>query len=407
MNQLEDIIGVERGLEGVCGAIHMSVVGRIPAVVGAMLITCADESEHECVTAFQKGFVNLLLPQLKFAQQSAFRIANLGGRYDWGAVRIAEDHYAAAESVPVKKVIVVKINSHVGVLEDHGKEKYGVMQRYHDKSHSCGALHALMSGDERPFAAQLAELFVSEGPDRLAILRDEQQVDPEYRALYAAITSARLQARKVVLDIQDYEPVSPAEFLVIPCVTMNRVGKDTEIACGFYLASEETGLKEPEYYGLGDNPAAYERDVSHNRLVITDDQLGYKRIARDHRALALADWHDMMRDKRTVIQDQRLDAVRQRVSKHTGPRVERTKMVLPILLTILAELEPISAATLLFGYGFAGIHHAFRVHRLARRLESSEEARKILLEIRDRIDSLEPKQAEAMMELLSREYRTG
>jgi hypothetical protein len=384
----------------------MATVGRIPSVVGAMLVTCADESEHECVTAFQKGFVNLLLPQLKFAQQSAFRIANLGGRYDWGAVRIAEDHYADAERVPVKKVIVVKVNSHVGVLEEHGVEKYGIMRRYEDTSHSCGALNALLSGDKRPFALQLAELFVSEGPDRLAILRDEKQVDPEYRPLFAALVSARLQARKVILDIQDYEPVSHTEFLVIPCVTLNRAGKDTEIVCGYYFASEETGVKEPNYYGLGDNPAMFEVERRHDRLLVTDDHLGTPRVARDHRQLALAEWHAMMRDKRVRIQDHRLDDVRQHASKHTGPRDERAKMVLTVLLTVLAELEPISAATLLFGYGFAGIHHAFRVHRLARQLESSEEARKILLEIRDRLDSLEPKEAEAMMELLSREYRT-
>ncbi len=405
MDQLKQLVGIEHGLDGVCNAIHMSVVGRIPSVVGAMLITCADESEHECVTAFQKGFVNLLLPQLKFAQQSAFRIANLGGRYDWGAVRIAEDHYAAAETVPVRKVIVVKVNSHVGVLEDHGKEKYGMMQRYDDASPSCGALHALVNGDNRPFATQLAELFVSEGPDRLAMLRDESQVDPEYRALYAAIASARLQSRKVILDIQDYTPVSPTEFLVIPCVTLNRPGKDTEIACGFYFASEETGLREPEYYGLGDNPAAYKMDVHHNRLVITDDQLGQPRVARDHRQLALADWHEMMRDKRVTLQDKRLEEVNVRTAKFTGPSIEKTKLVLPVLLTVLAEVEPISAATLLFGHGLAGIHHAFEVHRMARQLEGSENARRILLEIRDKVDTLAPKQAEAMMEVLAREYR--
>ncbi|UCD24903.1 MAG: hypothetical protein JSW51_03005 [Gemmatimonadota bacterium] len=405
MDQLKQLVGVEHGLEGVCNAIHMSVVGRIPSVVGAMHITCADESEHECVTAFQKGFVNLLLPQLKFAQQSAFRIANLGGRYDWGGVRIAEDHYAAAESVPVKKVLVVKVNSHVGVLEEHGTQTFGVMQRYQDTSHSCGALNALLSGDKRPFALRLAELFVSEGPDRLAMLRDEKQVDPALRPLYAALVSARLQARKVILDIQDYEPVSPTEFLVIPCVTLNRKEKDTEIVCGFYFASEETGLKEPEYYGLGDNPAAFSNELKHNRIVITDDQLGSKRIARDHRALALAQWHEMTRDRRVTLKDKRLDEVKVRTAKFTGPRVEKTKLVLPVLLTVLAEVEPISAATLLFGHGLAGIHHAFQVHRMARQIEGSEYARRILLEIREKVDTLEPKQAEAMVDLLAREYR--
>ena len=42
---------------------------------------------------------------------------------------------------------------------------------------------------------------------------------------------------------------------------------------------------------------------------------------------------------------------------------------------------------------------------MARQLEGSENARRILLEIRDTVDTLAPKQAGAMMEVLAREYR--
>ena len=68
--------------------------------------------------------------------------------------------------------------------------------------------------------------------------------------------------------------------------------------------------------------------------------------------------------------------------------------------------DPVSAAVLLFARGSVGIHHAFRVHRLARQIESSNEARKVLVELRSKIDTLEPEQAEAMMEVLSKEYHT-
>ena len=130
MNQLKDIVGAERSLEGVCQAIHLSVVERHPQVVGAMHITCADESENECVSAFQRCFVKYMLPSLKFAQQSAFRIANLGGRYDWGAIRIAERHYVNSDGAGSRGMMVVKVNSHVGVLDRPGERTtYGILER--------------------------------------------------------------------------------------------------------------------------------------------------------------------------------------------------------------------------------------------------------------------------------------
>jgi len=405
MQQLKDLVGAERSLERVCQAIHLSVVERHPQVVGALHITCADEAEHECVCAFERGFVKYMLPPLKFAQQSAFRIANLGGRYDWGAVRIAEQNYAEACREGQRKIIVVKVNSHVGVIEAPDAPTFGAMKRYGGESRTCGALHRLLGGDRRPYAVQLEELFISEGPDRLATLRDPQRVDPAVRFLYAALVSARLQARKVILDIQDYATASPTEFVVIPCVTINRPERDTEIVCGFYLAGADAGTGEAQYFGLGDDPAGYQHRFHNRRLLVWDEHVGSMREARNHRQLALEQWHELMRGRSVSVQDERLDRVRHETSRHTGPRHERAKIILPVLLTVLGEVAPVSAAVLLFAHGAAGIHHAFRIHRLAREMEGSHEARKILHEIRDKVDSLEPNQAEAMMELLSREYR--
>lgn len=405
MNQLKDIVGAERSLDGVCQAIHLSAVERRPQAVGAMHITCADESENECVSSFQRCFVKFMLPSLKFAQQSAFRIANLGGRYDWGAVRIAEQHYAAAAPSGSRLLLVVKVNAHAGVMEGPNGITYGVMERYGSESSCCGALHGLLKGDSRPFAEDLAELFVSEGPNRLAALRDTNSVDPSYRFLYAAIVSARLQARKVILDIQDYGDTN-TEFLVIPCVTLNRPERDTEIVCGYYLASPDQGNKEPEYYGLGDDPTAFTDTIKNRRLVVSDSHVGTLREARDHRQLALAQWHELTRDRRVKLEDKRLEHARHQASKNTGPRHERSRIVLKALLAVLADVDPVSATVLLFAHGAGGIHHAFRVHRLARKLETSHEARKVLAEIRDRIDTLKPEQAEAMMEILSKEYHT-
>ena len=67
----------------------------------------------------------------------------------------------------------------------------------------------------------------------------------------------------------------------------------------------------------------------------------------------------------------------------------------------------VPAAVLLFAYGSAGIHHAFRVHRLAKKMEGEAHARQILGEVEDKLDHLGPQQAEAMVELLMRHYQAS
>ncbi|MAE66395.1 MAG: hypothetical protein CMJ18_19160 [Phycisphaeraceae bacterium] len=385
--------------------LHFGSVRMGAASIGAMLVTCADESELECEEAFQRGFVQYVLPPLKFAHRAPFRIANLGGRYEWGAVRIAEDHYTKPRREGEFEILVVKVNSHVAIDEsDRAQARFGTWARYGEMSTSCGALTAMLDDASNPFIHDLREAFVSEGVDRTAPLRDANQVDPAYRMLFAAMVSARLQARKAVLDIQDHHSGTPTLYVVLPCVTINRVERDTEILCGIYTIDGRQGGREAVYFGLGDDPAKYEVRYANRRMTVSDDQVGAERKGRDHRSLVLSTWREAGRARVTKIDDERLERVRRDVThgKHRDHQHART--LLRAALPIFAEVAPVPAAILLFAQGAVGIHHVFRVHRLAREMTESGEAREVLDEFHQKVDALEPERAEALLELLMKEY---
>ncbi len=403
-DSLREAVGRERSVRSVCQALHFGVSELGSPSVGAMHITCADESEHECVTAFQLGFAQYVLPALKFAQQSPFRLANLGGRYEWGALPIAEDHYATEGSKTGWKLLVVKVNSHVAMMRGKAGRTFGLLERYGQSSSCCGALAALLGGDVPPFTDPVREAFLSEGQDRLAVLRDPAQVDPGVRALYAALVSARLQARAVMLDIQDHEPASPTLYLVLPCVTLNEPGPDGEILCGAYVADRRGGTGREEYFGLGDDPAAYRVREEHGKLVVTDPGCDALREARDHRRMVLSSWKTRTHGAAAAVRDPRLGRIRQDVGRSLHHHHPHAKLLLKALLVVLAEASPIPAAVLLFGVGAAGIHHAFRAHRLTSEKADPEAARRIVTEIHDRVDHLEPGEARGLLEMLLEEH---
>lgn len=273
MDELIKCIGHEFTVKKISRTLCRMAEELRPGIVGAMQLTCADESEHECVQAFQQGFVQHLLPPLKFAHQSAFRISNLGGRYDWGAVGLVEDHFKLPVGVGQSKfkLIVVKVNSHVGVTEKNGNEHYGTLMRYGTPSPCCGALSAVMAGKRAPNLDEIRDLFRSDGTDRLAVLMDAGKTAPEYRSLYAAVLSAVLQARRVLVDIRAHTPADPTLYLVVPCVTLNRPEIDTEILCGVYTADYRFMETREEYTGLGDDPSRYSFHIRNRQIYINDE----------------------------------------------------------------------------------------------------------------------------------------
>lgn len=254
MRELTELIGNEHELGHVNKVLRTTAQAFDAPVVGALHITCADESEWECIDSFQQEFVEHLLPEMKHAHKAPFRLSNLGARYEEGAIRVAEHHYATRDAQRSFKVMVVKVNGHVAVENTPDGPRFGPMQRYDTKSVACGALHALLDGGDKPFLRELRETFNRDNCDRLTLLGDEQHTEAQYRSLYVAILGAGLQAQRAVDEILDYEPASPTVYLVVSCVTFNRPGRDTELVCGCHTIDTRTDPVSHTYDGLGDNP---------------------------------------------------------------------------------------------------------------------------------------------------------
>jgi hypothetical protein len=367
-----------------------------------MHVTCSDESERETAESFQHWFCDNLLPELKCWSRAPFRQANLGGRYEFGAMAIAEQHFATPPTEDGFKLLLVKINSHVAVHGGHGEPTFGVMPRYEVESTFCGGLHALLDGAAGPFLDDLAEAFASEGKPRLAMLRDPEQIDPSVRTLFAAIVNARLQARRAIVDIQNHTPHTPTVYLVLACVTLNRQQRDTELVVGHYLADRRQSC-EVNYFGLGDDPSAYRLSLDHQRIVVQDDQLGQPRSARDHRQEILSLWMQR-RDPATSPSSQLTEVARQATpEKLNDPKL--VKEVAKTLGWLLLDLSPIPTSVLLFAKGAAGAHHLYNVHRLARGEQDAGAARKIVSEFISNVDSLSPEQARGAIDTLLAHHR--
>lgn len=415
MDNLTKLIGEEHSLQKMSRALADIARREHPAAVGALHVTCADEVERECAEAFQRGFVQHLLPELKYSKQSAFRIGNLGGRYEWGAIRLAEQHFAPPPGRSGVCLIVAKVNAHVGVVDgesrtrngDAASERYGAFMRQGGESECCGMLASILAGGRSPFGDQMRELFHAEGKDRLAAFGPKGDVSPELAPLYIAIASARLQARQVMLDVQDHTVDAPILYLIAPCVTLNRREHDTEILCGLYTADYRTAKRREEYQGLGDDASLYRLTVKSGRLHVSEDEADDPRVARDHRALVLEEWRRRRHRERSGLSKQAAEEMKRVLPSRDLNGLRKSGMARAALkasIPFLAEVTPASAAVLLFAYGAAGMYHVYRAHRLARDLESDTEAREMLDEVHAHIDNLSDEQAQAVAQALAHEY---
>lgn len=270
MNRIEGLIGREHSLDHVAQSLREFSAEVGARVVGAYHLTCSDETERECAQVFQRLFVESLLPPLKPNARWPFRTANLGARYEWGAIRVAEEHYATESAQSSTKLIVAKLNSHVAARQSGEGWEYGSLTRYQRESTCCGALNALLDGAVLPALEDLRHTFQSGGINRLGMLRDRRQCPHEQRALLAAVVNARLQADRLVLDTQETRPESPTIFLVLPCVTVNRPATDTELVVGQYGVDWTGPQPEVKYVGLGSDPASYRIRHERNLLVIEE-----------------------------------------------------------------------------------------------------------------------------------------
>jgi len=397
MQRLRDLIGHEQPLDTVSRTLRDVARRQKSAAVGAVHVTCSDECERECCESFQESFVNELLPEMKLWLRAPFRTANLGGQYEWGATAIAEHHYATPSTHDGFKVLLIKINAHVCVHVVDGKPRYGQMPRYEVESTYCGALHALLDGLPLPAINRLKEDFLSEGKDRIAMLCDPTIVDPSVRALLAAIASARMQARRAILDIQEGVPASPTYYVVLPCVTINRPNRDTELVVGLYTADCRQEALEATYVGLGDDPSQYRLSGTDGHIEVDDPQRSEPRPARDHRRLVAAQWQGqpLLTDP-----DNRARLAEALQRQHDDP-ASAAKELCATLLPLLADLAPVPSAVELFVGGFCGIYQYHQANRLSRGAGTTDDAWQILADAKNRIETLPAERAGQLVQQIA------
>lgn len=386
MEKLYALLGAEHELAEVGRELRATVRSLSPATVGAGLLHCSDETEHETVEAFQHTFAQDLLPRLKYGSRVPFHMANPGARYEWGAAGIAENHFATSESADGFKVVVAKVNGHCGVMRSGADGlRFGVIERYGSESTCCGAIHALLAGSDLPLVEDLADALRSEGRDRVAQLGE---VEERLRPLFGAMVSARLQARLLVQDLQDHTPSTPTLYIVVFGVTLNKPGPDTEIPGGVYLIDRRTGTARDRYRGLGDDPRAYALEIDVGRMRITDPHIAEERDARDHRKLA----GGRLRTLQPASADAGAarDVVERAQQAHTG---RARGVLLKSLLTGLVAVAPVPVALVLAAEGVSAMHHIHKLHQVDEKGQrrNAEEA---IAAVHARVDELPPEDVE-------------
>lgn len=367
-------------------------------VVGALQVTCADEFEYTAAEAFHRGFAQELLPPLPNGRRAAMRIANFGGVYPWGAVRLVESRFATPRTQDAFKLIVAKVNSHVHVEGGAKGTRFGPFQRYGVESSACSALLASVDGKRSPLFDELEEALGSEGVDRIAMLRE---CEPAHRALFAAIASARIQARRVVLDIQDHVDTTPTYYLVLPSVSIHRNSGDGELWCGAYSLDRRDPEQAVELYaGLGDRPSEYRIPRTLKPLRVEEpDGIPEPRPAREHRRL-IADILRTHNSGRPPESAEIAKIRRQHAESAGGHGPNYSKTALKMLMRAMAQLNPATAALLFFAEGAMEIHHAHRVHELARNPDDERLAQRLLDEQLEAVDELTPEEANHDLEAL-------
>lgn len=386
MDHLYELIGKEQSLEELSNRLKEFAIDTHPALVGAHHVTCSDETERECRDTFAKLFVQPLLPSLKLAEQSGFSTANLGARYEWSSVRIAEHHFATTATRSSFKLMVLKINAHVSRASNVDGFHYGQLDRYNEESDCCGALFALMHGASLPAVASIRETFDWEGLDRVDALNDESRVPENLRGLAAAITQARLQARVAITDIRDHVPHSPTLFLVLPCVTINIDELDNELLVGVYRADTRGESPIYTYRGLGDDPEKYQFSWEGNRLIVQEEGMNEVRNARDHRKLPLA---SLLEGDEKPSPIARSPESGECDSENPAQELE-----------VLGKAAPVESALRLFARGQIPIHHVLRADRIARNPKLENDARLMLGDLGATFAALSNEDACNMAELL-------
>jgi hypothetical protein len=200
----------------------------------------------------------------------------------------------------------------------------------------------------------------------------------------------------VIVDIQNYQALSPTVYLVLPCVSLNHDGADTEIVVGLYVADDRDGKMHVAYEGLGDDPREFTIEQEKDLVKVNDPHVDQCRLARDHREQVLQTW--LKRRADAEGSSEQLKKLREQFMGADASAL--TSIALKSSLLMLAEVMPIPVAIMLFAHGAVGAHHMYRAHRLSQNQGDAIDAKQIINEMRARVEDMDSSEIRAHLERL-------
>lgn len=252
ISALEKVIGHELELGQLSTTISHTIATSPAATVGAVHVTCADEAQHRVIEKVQELIIEPHVTPMASGQRTAFRLVNLGGYHETGALGIAEDHWAGAHDPATgPKLMFVRVDAHVGVDDDPAAEPiYGHFVRFGRPSVACGALAAILHGHAMAGGGGFVDHHVR--------ARRILEAFPEHnRMLAAAICRAELSAadcRNEILTSVSHD--TPTVWLIVATVTLNHSDRHASMLTSVTvidpdLAETTTSLGvDPERYRI-------------------------------------------------------------------------------------------------------------------------------------------------------------
>ena len=270
LRELGARIGKEESLTTFHSAVLRAAHALRPVVEsGAVLAACSDEFNGEIRAAFDRDVARLLTAPDIPGTRRVFAVANLSGRIEPGAIKLADLHFTARSRTAGEKLLLVEIASHVGRRETSAGTVWGELDRFGTSSPCCGALRLLLDQHEDaaavrfPWFDQLTAFF---GAERLAALRADKS---PHQAVRAAIVHAVLQAETAIVDLLREPPMTPTHVLLVSLAVVNRRGPDNCIPVGVHHLRFHEGLAEIEHGGsLRSTPEALVIDTSKALLTV-------------------------------------------------------------------------------------------------------------------------------------------
>jgi hypothetical protein len=265
---LSRLVGRETALEWIHGDVR-NAVQAVPSVVehGMCLVTCSDEYQGELRASFDRDVAQPIMASRTLQQRRIFSVANMGGRVEPGALKLASDHFTVKSAKAGAKLLLVEIAAHVGKIVDEHEVRFGILDRFGLASPCCGALTLLLAKPSaadavrHPWFDQLNAFF---GPVRLEALRRDAS---PMQMVKTAIVHAVLQVESAITDLLREPPITPTHIVIVPLVVINQRGPDSAFIAGWHHLYVENGdLSVRGGTSLRSTPAALEVALESARL---------------------------------------------------------------------------------------------------------------------------------------------